>query len=192
MSLVDRSDDELIAAIVARDPAALEILYDRYAASAMGLAYQILRDRMAAEEILQEAFWRVWKSGNTFERRRGDFAAWFFGIVRNLAIDQVRRRTSRSSPVELDDGNQKSSEIADGSAEVIDQVWTKWQHKRVQEAIQQLPAAQRQVIELAFFQGMTRQEIAKKLGEPPGTIHTRARLALQKLRMLLGSLELRK
>ncbi|MBI3741832.1 MAG: sigma-70 family RNA polymerase sigma factor [Chloroflexi bacterium] len=184
MNLPERSDEELMSGVVRRESAALEILYDRYAASALGVALKILRERASAEDIVQETFWRVWKSAATFDSRRGAFPSWLFAMTRNLAIDELRRRAARqASDIDLDDA---ASEIPDCASDVMDAVWTQMQSERVREAIQQLSEPQRQVILLAYFQGLTRQEIAERLQEPAGTIHTRARLALQKLKTLLS------
>lgn len=188
MTMPEKKDEQLLAAVVRRDRAALEILYDRYASHAMGIAVQALRDRAGAEEVVQEAFWRVWKSATTFDSNRGSFAIWFFGMVRHLAIDELRRRAARPVNETTNSFEDVIAEIPDGAADVMETVWTKMQSERVREAMKQLPDAQRQVITLAYFQGMTRQEIAKQTGEPLGTIHTRARLALEKLRMILGPL----
>lgn len=187
----DLSDVELIDRVARRDSTALENLYDRYAASALGLALKILGDRQVAEEIVQETFWRIWKSATTFNLRRGTFSAWLFGIVRNLAVDELRRRSSQPRSIEPNHDDSALDKLASDGDELEHQVWTNSRHQQVRAAMNQLPPAQRRVIELAYFQGMTRQEIATQLGEPPGTIHTRARLGLQKLRSLLNVQELR-
>ena len=191
MNPSDQSDIELMSAVARRESAALELLYDRYAPNALGLAVKILGDRALAEDVLQEAFLRVWKSAATFDASRGQFPGWLFGIVRNLAIDEYRRRGGHTL-VSIDDGEGSESLVSgDGAADVPATVADHWEQERVQDALRQLPDAQRQVILLAYFQGYTRQEIAKKLGQPPGTIHTRARLALQKLKAILSVQEQR-
>jgi len=185
MKTLERTDEMLMTAIARKDSAALEAIYDRYAPSALGLALKVLSDRPAAEEVVQEAFWRVWKFAATFDTRRGRFPAWLFGMVRNLAIDELRRRSAHplsGDGVGLDDA---ALEIPDGAADVMETVWTSIKSVHVREAVEQLPDLQREVIMLAYFQGLTREEIAKRLGEPAGTIHTRARLALQKLRTIV-------
>jgi RNA polymerase sigma-70 factor (ECF subfamily) len=190
MKSVDSTDARLIARVAGYDKQALESLYDRYSAAALGLAMKMVGERNSAEEIVQEAFWRVWKRASTFTAQRGEFSAWLFGIVHNLAIDELRRRRSRPpmAPTDLDD--ETVLDIPDSSVDVAETVSVTLAGEQVRAALVALPEAQRSVIELAYFQGLTHQEIAETLGEPIGTIHTRARLALQKLRELLMPLHL--
>ena len=179
-----RLSDEVLAAQVARgDSAALEALYDRHASTVLGLAVRIVDDRALAEDILQETFWRVWKSADTFQPQRGSFTSWLFRIARNLAIDAYRRRNVR--PQAMPDGETGESvldQTPDPDMDVANQAQASLEKKQVHGALVSLSSVQRQVIEMAYFYGMTRQEIAEATGEALGTIHTRARLALQKLR----------
>ncbi len=174
------SDEQLIAQVLRGDTAAHEALFDRYSPVVMGLAFKITGDRGAAEEVVQEAFWRLWRKANSFEVQRGSFTSWFFSIARNLAIDAVRRQKNQGQPA--NEAEQLVEQIADPSADVAEAAWLGVRHQQVRAAVAELPAEQRNVIEMAYFHGMTRQEIAQRTGEPLGTIHTRARLALQKLR----------
>lgn len=183
------SDAELMARVAGRDKRALELLYDRYAAAAMGLALRMTTERNTAEEIVQEAFWRVWKRAATFDLGRGQFSAWLFGIVHNLAIDEMRRRKVRPSTVSTDTEDDAILELPDEQTDVAETVLQAVTGEQVRLALDGLPAAQRSVIELAFFEGLTHQEIAAHLNEPIGTVHTRARLALQKLRETMLSLK---
>jgi RNA polymerase sigma-70 factor (ECF subfamily) len=98
LTLRRSSDETLMARVARRDPAAVEELYDRYSASALGLAFKIMGERNSAEEIVQEAFWRVWKRASTYKHPRGEFSTWLLGIVHNLAIDEFRRRRARPNP----------------------------------------------------------------------------------------------
>lgn len=184
--------DEVLAAQVARgDGTALETLYDRYAPIVLGLSLKIVGDRPAAEDILQETFWRVWRSAASYRAERGSFQSWLFRIARNLAIDVYRRRQVRPVAVtEVDDGTSHIDKVADPNADVLEQSQALLRHGQVRKALNVLPPDQRRVLELAYFHGMTRQEIAKAIGEPLGTIHTRARLGLQKLREELRSQDL--
>lgn len=179
------SDAALLAQVVRGDGAALEMLYDRYAASIMGLALKMIGEPAVAEEIVQETFWRVWRSAGTFQSERGAAAGWLFGIARNLTIDIVRRRMVRPQPIYDEGDEQRIERQADPDVDVAEHAWAAIRHDRVRAAMTQLPLSQRRVIEMAYFGGMTRQEIAETTGEPLGTIHTRARLALQKLREAL-------
>jgi len=175
----DLADKQLISYVAQGDAVALETLYDRYAAAVLGLAFKILGDRTSAEEVVQETFWRVWRSGGTFSNRHGSFTSWLFGITRNQCIDLWRRRNSRPQTL-LDDTAEQSPR--DSVTDVAESAWTAIKRRQVRAAMEVLPPAQRRVIELAYFGGLTRQEIADNIGVPLGTVHTRARLGLQKLR----------
>ena len=177
-------NDEILAARVARgDAAALEALYDRYASTVLGVALKVIGDQGAAEDVLQETFWRVWRSAATFQSQRGSFTSWLFRIARNLAIDAYRRRNVRpQSMLDADDTESVLDKTPDPDADVAEQTQAILKNRQVRNALTVLPQVQRQVIELAYFYGMTRQEIAEVTGEALGTIHTRARLGLQKLR----------
>lgn len=183
------SDAALMARVAQQDRRALEQLYDNYAAAAMGLALKMLGERNTAEEIVQEAFWRVWKRASTFELQRGQFTAWLFGIVHNLAIDELRRRRVRPNTVSTDAEDDSILELPDHAVDVAESAFQRVTGEQVRLALRELPDAQRSVIELAYFEGLTHQEIAARLDEPIGTIHTRARLALQKLRETLMPLQ---
>ena len=177
-------NDEALAARVAQgDSAALEALYDRYASTVLGVALKVLGDQGMAEDVLQETFWRVWRSAATFQAERGSFTSWLFRITRNLAIDTYRRRNVRPHAMaDAEDSESVFDQTPDPDADVAEQTQAILKHRQVRSALTSLPQVQRQVIELAYFYGMTRQEIAEATGEALGTIHTRARLGLQKLR----------
>jgi RNA polymerase sigma-70 factor, ECF subfamily len=176
-------DEQLIEAVARGDRAAFETLYDRYAPAVFGLALRTLRDRESAEEAVQEVFWRVWQRSKSFDRNRA-FAPWVFGIAHNYCIDELRRRKARPQSVYEDEEHPILSGIAD-SVDVADAALDSEQRRIVQGALQQLPSEQRQALELAYFGGLTQQEIAARLGNPLGTIKTRMRLGLQKLRSIL-------
>jgi len=180
MIIEKRSDNQLIAQVARGDIAAYEILYDRYSPSVMGLAMKITGDRALAEEVVQETFWRVWSKADLFQPQRGAFTNWFYGIARNLSVDMLRRQRAQGRPV--NEMEQIIEQAADPSPDVPEAAWLNSRRQQMRAAIETLPAEQRAVIEMAYFRGMTRQEIANATGEPLGTIHTRARLALQKLR----------
>ena len=176
--------DETLAAQVARgDATALEALYDRHASAVLGILVKVIGDRAVAEDVLQETFWRVWKSAGAYEPQRGAFTGWLFRIARNLAIDSYRRTSARPQAIPaLDDVDSSLGQIADPETNVAEQAQAILKYRQVRNAIASLPRPQRQVIEMAYFYGMTRQEIAQTTGEALGTIHTRVRLGLQKLR----------
>jgi RNA polymerase sigma-70 factor, ECF subfamily len=189
-NMLNLSDETLAAQVVRGNSAALEALYDRHSATVLGLALKIVGERAAAEDILQETFWRVWKSVDTFQPQRGPFAGWLYRIARNLAIDFYRRSNVRpeGKPPESD-SDSVLDQAADPDMDVAAQAQSELENTQIQTALRSLPGAQRQVIEMAYFYGMTRQEIAEATGEALGTIHTRARLALQKLREELSKQE---
>jgi len=175
------SDEQLMTQVVGGDATALETLYDRYASGVMGLALKIIGDRAMAEEVVQETFWRAWRSADTFRVQRGAFPSWLFGIARNMSIDLCRRRKIRPQPAFNAVEEDQIDRTPDPEVDVAESAWTTVKNEQIRAALADLPSAQRQVIELAYFAGLTRQEIARLTGEPLGTIHTRARLALQKL-----------
>ncbi len=177
------SDQQLIERVAQQDRHAFELLYDRYASTVFGLALKTLGDRQIAEEAVQEIFWRVWQRAASFDRNR-TFAPWLFGIAHNYCIDELRRRRARPQPVYEDDDHPVLSSIAD-TTDVSEAALQGEQQRIVADALRQLPDEQRQAIELAYFGGLTQQEIAARLGNPLGTIKTRMRLGLQKLRAIL-------
>jgi RNA polymerase sigma-70 factor (ECF subfamily) len=185
--LVNQTDEQLVARMMAGETDALETVYDRYAPGVMGLALRIVGDRAAAEDLVQETFWRVWKHCAAFRRERGTFAGWLFAIARNAAIDRLRRSQNvRTVPLDPEGEGRFPFDLPDPDADVPESAFLAIQRRRVRAALGQLPEEQGRVIELAYLQGLTRQEIAERLRVPLGTVHTRARLALQKLRTLLA------
>ena len=176
--------DETLAIQVARgNSAALEVLYDRYASIVLGISLKVIGDQGLAEDVLQETFWRVWQSAATYQSQLGSFTGWLFRIARNLAIDAYRRRNVRPQAISGVTGSDPIlDETPDPNTDVAEQAQSILKNRQIRKALASLPTVQRQVIEMAYFYGMTRQEIAEATGEALGTIHTRARLALQKLR----------
>lgn len=177
------SDEILVTQVAGGNSAALETLYDRYAATVYGISLKVMGEPALAEDVLQETFWRVWKSAATYQSHRGSFTSWLFRIARNLAIDAYRRQNVRPQGVSTGESDESVlDQTPDPAMDVAEQAQSVLTNKQVLSAMGSLPGAQRQVIEMAYFYGMTRQEIAEATGEALGTIHTRARLALQKLR----------
>lgn len=182
----DTPDDQvLIDAISSGDSSALEALYDRYAVVVYRMALRILKSRELAEDVVQEVFWRVWRRSGSFERDRGRVAQWIFGIAHNLCIDELRRTRARPTPVYEDVDHPVIQQLADEQADVPATALAAEQRRTIAEALGHLPSAQRQAIELAYFGGLSHQEIATRLNRPLGTIKTRVRLGLLKLESLL-------
>lgn len=188
MSREELNDNELMVNIQTGDVDAFELLYDRYASSAMGLAVKITRDKNIAEDIVQEAFWTVWEKATKFDPERGNFLNWLFTITRNLALDSWRRFQSRPQPLANAEAQEDLVHAQSDEVDVAHEVWKSRTHEHVRLALAELPPEQRDVIELAYFYGKTRREIAAETNIPLGTIHTRARLALQKLQAALQNI----
>lgn len=192
MELASLNDTELMERVARSDPGgrALETLYERYGATALGLSARILGDRAAAEEVLQEAFFRVWDRSESFDAARGPFAAWLFTITRRLCIDRLRQRQTRPQTIDLGEGDDRSplDLLSDPAGDVAEAAQAHSLRDKVRQALQTLPRDQCEVLLLSYFGGYTRREIAARLGQPEGTVHTRARLGLKKLRAALEDL----
>ena len=180
------SDADLITLVAQGDQGALETLYERYSRAVFSFSLRIVGDAQVAEEILQEVFVRAWQQGGSFQTARGTLITWLLSITHNLSIDEVRRRKRRPQKSESEDPDLILAMLPDESLDVEEEVWLSSLRVSIQQAMQQLPAAQRESIELAYFQGLTQREIAEMLGEPLGTIKTRMRLGMLKLREQLG------
>ena len=177
------ADEEIIARLRDGESWAMSVLYDRYARLVFSLALKILNDHGAAEETVQEVFVKVWKRSREFDARRGKFASWLTGIAHNQANDELRRRRVRPSASE-DDDDAMDAVIDEGPAP-HDLAMQGLERRRIIDALKEIPQDQRRAIELAYFEGLTQQEISDRLGEPLGTIKTRMRLGMQKLKGLL-------
>jgi RNA polymerase sigma-70 factor (ECF subfamily) len=186
LDLSTLTDVDLIARVSEGDAKALEVLYDRYNRVVYSFALRIVADPQIAEELLQEVFFRAWQQGRAFRETRGAFVTWLLSITHNMAIDEVRKRRRRPQKADSEDPEMVLAGVPDSSQDVEDEVWLSSLRTTIESAMQQLPAAQRDAIELAYFQGLTQREISERLGEPLGTIKTRMRLGIQKLRDQLG------
>jgi RNA polymerase sigma-70 factor (ECF subfamily) len=179
------SDDSLLDAIRRRDEGAIAALYDRYGRLAFGLAYRVVGERNAAEDVVQEAFLSIWRRAASFETTRGSVRTWVLSIVHHRAIDRLRGtagRTRQDAPI---DDFERILAIDDPWSEVSQVI----QRETLQKAIATLPDAQRQAVEMAYFDGYTQQEIATRMDVPVGTVKGRLRLAMQRLRTLLAGSE---
>lgn len=178
------SDDDLVVRLARRDEAAFRELYNRYADLVYSVALRVLADDTAAQDIAQDVFIRLWQSSEKYDPERGRFMPWLLSVTRNRAVDEVRsrgrRRLHELEPVEGDD------DPVDVNAE--DPAWAAVlasERRRILGALRTLPGEQREAITLAYFGGLTQQEIAARLQAPLGTIKTRIRLGMRKLRLVL-------
>ena len=181
------SDSELITLITAQDPRALETLYDRYSRVIFSFALRIVGDQEIAEEIMQEVFFRAWQQGKSFQTNRGTLITWLLSITHNLSIDEVRKRKRRPQKADSSEPELLMAGLRDETQSVEDEVWISSLRGIMVEALAQLPDVQRDAIEMAYFKGLTQREIAEATGEPLGTIKTRTRLGMLKLREFLGN-----
>jgi RNA polymerase sigma-70 factor (ECF subfamily) len=164
--------------------AALSTLYDRYSRTVYGVGLKILGNRSLAEELVQDVFLKVWRSAGTFDSSRGSFSTWLYRVTRSAAIDLYRKRASRVRQVP--DGGTHISAATDSSAgpqEVVDESWLSW---RVARALEVLDAPHREVIELAYFGGLSQREVSERTGVLLGTVKTRTAGAFRRLRKELA------
>jgi RNA polymerase sigma-70 factor (ECF subfamily) len=191
VDLIELSDADLIGRSADGDARALEVLYDRYSRVVFSFALRIVTDRQLAEELLQEVFFRAWQQGGAFRASRGTFVTWLLSITHNMAIDEIRRRRRRPQKADSEEPETLLASVADTSAgsDVEDEVWLGTLRETIAGVMDQLPTAQRDAIEMAYYQGKTQREIAEELGEPLGTIKTRMRLGMLKLREALAESE---
>jgi RNA polymerase sigma-70 factor (ECF subfamily) len=180
--LVSLSDADLIGRAAEGDARALEVLYDRYSRVVFSFGLRIVGDPQLAEELLQEVFFRAWQQGGSFRSNKGSFITWLLSITHNMAIDEVRKRRRRPQKADSEDPETVLAAVPDSGPDVEDEVWLGALRDTIEGAMASLPPAQRQAIEMAYFRGLTQREIAEQLGEPLGTIKTRMRLGMQKLR----------
>jgi RNA polymerase sigma-70 factor, ECF subfamily len=182
---LNRSDDsDLVRRMAQGDEGAVSPLYDRYGTMLLAIAFRIVRERADAEEVVVEAFAQAWRESSRFEPGRGSVAAWLSVMARSRALDLVRARNRRSRITEDAARSEPESALAmgAGSAEPGGPVEDAERRRQVTQALAALAPAQRQAIELAYYEGLSQSEIAERLNEPLGTVKTRMRLGLQKLR----------
>ena len=176
------SDEQLMASVAGPEvDAALSTLYDRYGRTVFGVGLKLLGgDRSLAEELVQEVFLKVWRSSHTFNPSRGGFSTWLYRVTRSCALDLHRKRARRVHL--LSNGDSHIAAMQDPSAgpeEIADDSWLSWQ---VSRALEGLTARHREVIELAYFHGLSQREISQRTGVPLGTVKTRTTSAIKHLR----------
>jgi RNA polymerase sigma-70 factor, ECF subfamily len=181
-----KSGDEslLLVQIARKDQTALAKLYDRYGRASYALAYKILGSQEEAEEVVLDVFSQIWQKATSYDTSRSRVDTWLFMLTRSRAIDRLRvlQRTFRATQACLEEAKIPTSHIA----EPMEDAMFKERSEQIKTALEKLPAEQRQAIELAYFQGLTCAAIAVKTGIPIGTIKTRMRLGISKLRQTLS------
>lgn len=173
-------DVELLRAVAAKDEAALGQLYDRYRLILFGVLMRILNNREEAEDVLQEVFLQVWRRAADFDENRGRPFTWLVTLARSRGIDRLRSLASRER-VAMAGANDPAEEVSDAATDAV----RSEQRGVVNNALSQLPEEQRRPLMLAYFDGLTQSEIALQLGAPLGTVKTRMRSGMMKLRELL-------
>lgn len=178
---VQADDVELLKAVAHKDEAALARLYDRYRLILFGLIVRIIKNREEAEDVLQEVFLQVWKRATDFDEQRGRVFTWLVTLARSRAIDRLRNLAARER-VAIAGTREAAEEVSDAVADVF----LSEQRRLVNAALAQLPEEQKHLLMLAYFDGLTQSEIAARTGVPLGTVKTRMRTGLIKLRDLLA------
>lgn len=173
------SDAELVALLREQPTDGIAALYDRYGRLVYSVALRVVLDRGAAEEVTQDVFMRCWRTIASYRPEQGSLSTWLLTIARNRAVDELRSRRGKEARREVSEELLGPLSIDVGFDEVL-------LRNEVRQALVGLPKAQREVIELAFWGGMSRREIAEQLSLPLGTVHTRLRLAMDKLREALA------
>jgi RNA polymerase sigma-70 factor (ECF subfamily) len=173
-------DEELMPLIGAKDPEAFAVFYDRHGGVAYSLAYRIVGEPGAAEDVTQEAFISLWRSGARYDRARGSVRSWMLSIVRNRAIDSLRAGAGKAPKLTFDDDAVLEQRPADELTE--EEAMRHETASEVRGALGQLPGDQSKVIELAYYGGFSQSEIAAMLGVPLGTVKGRMRLGMEKIR----------
>ncbi len=177
------ADEDLIYLIDSGDAEAFAGLYDRHSRAAYSLAYRMMGEQQAAEDLVQEAFLKVWRAAGSYRAQRGSVRTWVLSIVHNRGIDHLRSSASRRRIQDRVQGMAPTSQPSEAFADT----WRNTQREQVREALRGLPPEQLNVLELAYFSGYTHKEIAQLLNEPLGTVKGRMRLGLKKIREYFDS-----
>jgi RNA polymerase sigma-70 factor (ECF subfamily) len=177
--LRDLADEDLMQLVRRGDAAAFEVVYERHSSAAFSLAYRMCGTRSAAEDVVQEAFLSLWRSGARYDRARGSVRTWVLGIVHNRAIDALRRSVVHDRRRASDEGIEERFEARDRTDVEVARLD---EAQEIRQALQTLPVEQCRVIELAYFGGFTHSEIAEMRQMPIGTVKGRMRLGLEKIR----------
>ena len=180
------ADEDLIALVRESDARAFAVLYDRHGRSAYSLAYRMMGEKQAAEDLVQDALLKVWRGARSYRTERGSVRTWILSIVHNRGIDQLRSLASRRRTQDKVEASAPTSQPSEAFAET----WRNTQREQVREALSTLPPEQVKILELAYFSGFTHVEIAELLSLPLGTVKGRMRLGLKKIRDYFDSQEM--
>jgi RNA polymerase sigma-70 factor (ECF subfamily) len=172
------ADEDLISLVQTKDAEAFAVLYDRHGRVAYSLAYRMMGERQAAEDLVQDAFLKLWRSARSYRPERGSVRTWLLSIVHNQGIDQIRSSASRRRTQDKVEASAPRFQPSEAFA----QSWRNAQREQVREALKTLPQEQLKVLELAYFSGYTHVEIAELLDLPLGTVKGRMRLGLKKVK----------
>jgi RNA polymerase sigma-70 factor, ECF subfamily len=172
------ADEDLISLLVEGDARAFATLYDRHGRAAYSLAYRMMGEKQAAEDLVQDALLKVWRGAESYRTERGSVRTWILSIVHNRGIDQLRSLASRRRTQDRVEASAPTSQPSEAFAET----WRNSQREQVREALSTLPQEQVKILELAYFSGYTHVEISELLGLPLGTVKGRMRLGLRKIR----------
>ena len=178
------ADDELLRRMAGGDEQALGIFYDRWNPLVHGVVLRILRQRDDVEDVVEETFWQAWRQASRYEGSRGSAQTWLLTIARSRALDRVRAlKRQREEPLDGESGSAAVVQASDSDASMGAE--SAERRTIVLAALSELPAEQREALELGYYSGLSQSEIATRTGEPLGTIKTRMRLAMQKLKVRL-------
>jgi len=183
--LRDLADEDLMQLVRRGDAQAFEVVYERHCSAAFSLAYRMCGSRAVAEDVVQESFLSLWRSGARYDRARGSVRTWVLGIVHNRAIDSLRRSVVHDRRRASDEGIEERFEARERTEVEVGRLA---ESAEIRQALTMLPAEQSRVIELAYFGGFTQSEIATMIDTPIGTVKGRMRLGLEKMRAQLGGL----
>ena len=184
------SDEQLVSTLADGDSEVLGKIWDRHARPVYSLALRLLRDPGWAEEVVQDVFLRLWRNPRLYDPSRGELRRWLLTVAHNAAVDGLRGR--RGTARIRDAGPEPLERVVHGEEDPADRVWKNLRAERVRDALSELPPVQREVMELVYFEGMTQAETAQHTGQPLGTVKSRLRLGMNKMRASLsetGALE---
>jgi RNA polymerase sigma-70 factor (ECF subfamily) len=179
----DQDDALLLAQVQEREPDALLALYRKYSTRVFSLLYRIVDDRSTAEDLLQDTFQRLWERPQMYSAEKGPLLSWLLTVGRNIALDYKRKESRRAAHLVLDIGGEEGFNLENlpGLGPAADPDLS----RTIRQALDNLPPAQKEVLELAYFEGLTHQELAERTGDSLGTVKTRIRLGIGKLREAL-------